>query len=235
MSQTAKLIINDPESFNVLTTDAKKTIIKAATNTVNMQAAVARKNVVQAIKDNFIVRNNFTTKQVQYTQMPQGLYSLSAIQSTIGITEKAAYMERQEKGGSRKPVAGSTLAIPSDIARSGSKNKPVSRMYRINNLAAKRVRGPFLRKITSRKARQVARAYVAFKTGKLISFGRNLHRVTRFNASHGHISFKIKQVYSFSKSQTYTPATPFFKATCEKPAADGQKIFNAQMNKLQKT
>ena len=42
MSQIAKMIINDPESFHLLTTDAKERIIKAATNTVNIQAALAK-------------------------------------------------------------------------------------------------------------------------------------------------------------------------------------------------
>ncbi len=225
MSQTAKMVIHDPESFHLLTIDAKKTIIKAATNTVNVQAALARKNTVNAMKNKFTLRNNFTTKQVQFDKMPEGLYSLN---------QKASYMERQEKGGIHKPAMGSTLAIPTDTARSGNRAKPVSKMYRVNRLRSQKVKGPFKKNIRSKKARQVARAYVAFKTGKLISFGKNLHKVTRFHSSKGQVSFKLKQVYSFSKSQTRTPPTPFFQNACEKPASDGQKIFNSQMDKLQK-
>lgn len=234
MSQTAKMLIRDPESFKVLTTDIKKTIIKAAINTVNTQAALARKNTINTMKDKFTLRNNFTTKQVQFDKMPQGLYSLNVIQSTVGINQKAAYMERQDKGGIHKPAQGSTLAIPTNIARSGNRAKPVARKYRINNLRAQKVKGPFKKNLISKKARQVARAYVAFKTGKLISFGNNLHIVTRFSAANGNISFKLKQVYGFSKSQTRTPPTPFFQKSCEKPAADGQRIFNSQMDKLQR-
>ena len=234
MSQTAKMVIHDPESFHLLTIDAKKTIIKAATNTVNVQAALARKNTVNAMKNKFTLRNNFTAKQVQFDKMPEGLYSLNAIHSTVGINQKASYMERQEKGGIHKPAMGSTLAIPTDTARSGNRAKPVSKMYRVNRLRSQKVKGPFKKNIRSQKARQVARAYVAFKTGKLISFGKNLHKVTRFHSSKGHVSFKLKQVYNFSKSQTRTPPTPFFQNACEKPASDGQKIFNSQMDKLQK-
>ncbi|MFC2603626.1 MAG: hypothetical protein ACFNX0_06970 [Treponema sp.] len=234
MSQIAKMIIKDPESFHVLTTDTKKMILLAATNTVNIQAALAKKNITKKIKDNFITRNTFTTRQVQFDKMPFGLYGLRVIHSTVGITQKAAYMERQEKGGPHKPEIGLKLAIPTDIARSGNKRKPVTKMYRVNKIRMQKVKGPFKKNIASKKSRQVARAYIAFKTGKLIAYNNNLHKVTRFSAQNGNVSFKLKQVYNFSKTQTVTPPTPFFKASCEKPAADGQKIFNSQMNKLQK-
>ncbi|MEL5718739.1 hypothetical protein [Treponema pedis] len=231
MSQIAKMIINDPESFHILTIDAKKTIIKAATNTVNIQASIARKEIINNVKNKFILRNNFTTKQVQFKKMPQGLYSLNSIQSTVGITEKASYMERQDKGGIHKPEAGSTLAIPTDMARGGNKSKQVSRLYRVNRLPSQKVKGPFKKNINSKKARQVARAFVSYKTGKLISFGKNLHQVINFNSSKGRVSFKLKQIYNFSKFKTVTPPTPFFQQSCEKPALDGQRIFNSQMNK----
>ena len=142
-------------------------------------------------------------------------------------------MERQEKGGIHKPATGSTLAIPTDIARSGNRARPVARMYRVNKVKAQKVRGAFKKNIASKKARQVARAYIAFKTGKLLSYGGNLHRVTRFKAKNGNVSFRLKQAYSFSKTQTRTPPQPFFLPSCEKPAADGQRIFNTQMDKLQ--
>ena len=226
MSQIAKMIINDPESFHLLTTDAKERIIKAATNTVNIQAALAKKQNAKTMKD------TFTTRQVQYDQMPKGRYALHAIHSTIGITEKAAYMERQEKGGIHKPATGSTLAIPTDIARSGNRARPVARIYRVNKVKTQKVRGTFKKNIASKKARQVARAYIAFKTGKLLSYGGNLHKVTRFKTKNGNVSFRLKQAYSFSKTQTRTPPQPFFLPSCEKPAVDGQRIFNTQMDKL---
>ncbi|WP_253678598.1 hypothetical protein [Treponema sp. OMZ 788] len=225
MSQTAKMVIHDPESFHLLTIDAKKTIIKAATNTVNVQAALARKNTINTMKNKFTLRNNFTTKQVQFDKMPQGLYSLNAIHSTVGINQKASYMERQEKGGIHKPATGSKLAIPTDTARSGNRAKPVSRIYRVNKLRSQKVKGLFKKNIRSQKARQVARAYVSFKTGKLISFGKNLHKVTRFHSSKGQVSFKLKQVYSFSKSQTRTPPTPFFSKRLRKTRNRRPKDF----------
>jgi hypothetical protein len=75
MSSTAKLILNDPESFHILTTDMKETIIKAAINKVNIQAAMTRTKAIQNIRKDFTVRNTFTARQVQYTQMPQGRLS----------------------------------------------------------------------------------------------------------------------------------------------------------------
>ncbi len=233
MSQTAKMVINDPESFHVLTTDAKKSIIKAATNTVNIQAALGRKNTVRAIKDKFITRNTFTTRQVQYDKMPNGLYSLKAIKSTVGITQKADYMERQDKGGTHRPKTGSKLAIPTDTAR-GGKSKALPRMYRINNVGRKKVKGNFKKNLQSKRARQVARVFEAFKTGKLVSFGNNLHKVTSFTKSGNSIHFKLKQIYNFSKTKTQTPPEPFFEKATEKPARDGQRIFNSQMDKIAK-
>lgn len=230
MSQTAKLIIQDPENFHILTTDIKKKIIKSATNTVNIQAAIARKNIIQSIKSNFTTRNNFTTRQVQFDKMPDELYALKAIKSTVGINQKADYMERQEKGGTHKTKTGSKLAIPTDKAR-GSKNKAVPRKYRVNNLSRRKVKGKFKNNIKSKKARQVARAYIAFKTGKFVSFGNNLHQVSSFKKVKSSVHFRLKQIYNFSKTQTKTPATPFFEKSTEKPARDGQRIFNQQMNK----
>ena len=151
MSQIAKMIINDPESFHLLTTDAKERIIKAATNTVNIQAALAKKQNVKTMKGTFTLRKTFTTRKVQYDQMPKGRYALHAIHSTIGVTEKAAYMERQEKGGIHKPATGSTLAIPTDIARSGNRARPVGRIYRLNKVKVQKVRGAFKKNIASKK------------------------------------------------------------------------------------
>jgi hypothetical protein len=52
----------------------KETIIKAARNKVNIEAAMTSKKAKQNIKNDFTVRNTHTLRQVQYTQMPQGRY-----------------------------------------------------------------------------------------------------------------------------------------------------------------
>jgi hypothetical protein len=90
----------------------KEAIIKAAINKVNIQAARTRSKAIQNIQKDFTVRNTFTARQVQYTQMPQGRYSLSVIESTVGITGKAGYMARQETGGLHKAAAGKALGNP---------------------------------------------------------------------------------------------------------------------------
>jgi hypothetical protein len=94
------MVIDEPENFYLLTTDMKEQIIKGGIATVNVQAALTRKKAIENIKDDFTLRNNFTTSQVQFTQIPQGRYALSAIHSTVGITKKVGYMAaRQEFGG----------------------------------------------------------------------------------------------------------------------------------------
>ena len=102
----ANMILDDPSSFHLLTTDLKEKIIEAARNKVNIQAALTRRKALTNIQNNFTMRNTWTARQIQYTQFPQGRYSLSVIQASVGATVAASYMERQENGGSRRPLQG---------------------------------------------------------------------------------------------------------------------------------
>jgi hypothetical protein len=163
MSQAVRMVIDDPSKFHLLAVDMKEQIIKGAIATVNVIAARARKEAIKNIQNNFTVRNNFTARQVQFTPMPQGRYALSAIHSTVGITEKGVYMKRQEEGGLHTPSRGKTLAIPTTVARGGNHTSPVKANLRVGNISKKkRVRGSSKRTYKSHKARNVARAYVAY-------------------------------------------------------------------------
>jgi hypothetical protein len=157
------MIIDDPENFHLLTADMKEQLIKGGIATVNVQSALTRKKAIVNIKDDFTTRNNFTTSQVQFTQMPQGRYSLSAIHSTVGITEKAGYMARQESGGPHKPKNSDTLAIPTNLARGGNRGSPVLRKNYLDKM--KKVRGgaDYSREGGTFRSKLVARAAVAFR------------------------------------------------------------------------
>jgi hypothetical protein len=231
MGTAAKLIIDDPANFHLLTTDMKEAIIKAATNKVNIEAALTRKKAQVILKSNFTIRNNFTAKQIQFTQMPPGRYALSAIQSEVGITEKAAYMARQEEGGKHEAPEGKELAIPTDLARTGgARQGVVQRKRRLSQLKSQKVKGNFRRGGTH-KSRQVARAAVAFTKKKLIRYGDNLFEVTSFEAVKGKVQFRIREVYGFDKPSTVTKAQPWLKPATDAVAAQGEKIFISEMKK----
>ncbi|GHV90432.1 hypothetical protein AGMMS50268_09350 [Spirochaetia bacterium] len=237
MGSIAKMVYDDPEKMHLLAVDLKECLIKAATATVNIKAALARKEAIKNIKDDFTIRNNFTTAQVQFTPMPEGRYSLSAIQSVIGITEKASYMARQEEGGEQTPSKGRTLAIASDVARGGSVRHTVISPMRVGKLTKKRrVHGESNREYKSQKAWMVARAFVAFTEGLFLPLGgngdqRNLHEVVQFQKTSGGAHFESMQVYKFDMEKTITSPQPWLLPACEKVEADSQDIFNSQMKK----
>jgi hypothetical protein len=233
------MVIDDLSKFSLLSRDLKEQIVKAAIATVNVKAAVARKGAISNIKSDFVLRNDFTTRQVQFTPMPLGRYSLSQIQSTVGVNEKASYMERQEEGGKHTPSKGTKLAIPTYKARGGSDRNPVAAPWRVGNIKKEmRVHGESKRfsEEKNKKAWTIARAAVAHKRGLLLPLGenkdeRNLHLVTDFHKSGDNVEFKTIQLYKFDKAETKTESRPFLKPACEKVEKDGQAIFNSQMKK----
>jgi hypothetical protein len=233
MSFTAKLVINDLESFHVLTTDMKETIIKAAINKVNIQAARTRTKAIQIMKAEFTLRNTYTARQVQYTRMPQGRYSLSLIQSTVGITKKASYMARQELGGFHRPAPGKTLAIPTAAARGGSNALPVARKNYISRIESKIIRpsGGYLTDGTH-KARIVEMAAAANKKGGFLTMNKKIFRVENFVKTGGGVKFRLRQVYGLDRKRTKTRPQPWLKPASDAVAKQGEKIFISEMKKL---
>jgi hypothetical protein len=238
VSEATRMVIDDLSKFDILADDMKEQLIKGAIATVNVKAAVARKEAIKNIEIHFITRNTFTIRQVQFTPMPEGNHALSAIQSTIGITEKAPWMARQEEGGEHKPSKGSTLAIPTDVARGGSATRPVVSQMRVGKIGKRRrVHGKSKRNYKSEKARRVSRVAIAYKKRLLLPWGgtgdnRNLHAVVSFKKNSGKVEFETEQVYRFDLRKTKTKSQPWLIPACEKVEKDSQKIFNSQMKKL---
>jgi hypothetical protein len=261
MSKVTRMVINDPSKFHLLSLDMKEQIIKGAISTVNVMAAKARKEAIKNIKSDFTTRNSFTANQVRFTPMPQGRYALKAIQSIVGVTEKASYMARQETGGEHTPRQGSKLAIPTDAARGGSFKNPVQKGKQVKDVRKKKVRvhGKTKRRVWkelksgkrgktkkafeygSLKSWTVARAYIAFKHDLYLPMGgsgdeRNLFDVVSFTpvgkGQNRKVKFETEEVYNFERRETRTQARPWLLPACEKVAKDGQKIFISQMKKL---
>jgi hypothetical protein len=234
MASTAvRLVIDDPENFHLIPTDMKEQMIKAGIATVNVQAALTRKNAIENLKSDFILRNNFTTSQVKFTQMEKSRFvSLSAIESKAGITERAEYMARQESGGPHKAGEGSALAIPTNVARGGNKGSPVLKKKYLGKL--KKVKGgEYSREGGTYRSKLVARAAVAAREQIPMRHNDKLFEVTGFQKkSDGGIDFKMQEIYGFDKEETMTPESPWLKPASEKPAKDGENIYISQMKKL---
>jgi hypothetical protein len=234
MSGSVTIFTNDPSKFHLLATQVKLDMIEAGINTVNVMAAVGRNGAVKNVKKKFTNRNTFTVRQIQFTPMAESKYvKISVIQATLGATDKAPWMARQEEGGQHKPSMGKTLAIPTDLARGGLNSRPVLRNMRVGNISKKRrVHGeaslrkpqykgkgknvPERKKITthgSKSSWTVARAYIAFKHGLLLPYGgngdeRNLFVVTEFHTQNvakgkGHAERARHRTVAFQMEQVY--------------------------------
>jgi hypothetical protein len=233
MSESAfRMVIDDPSKFSLLTTDMKEQMIKGLTATVNVQAALARKYAIKNIQDDFTLRNSFTTRQIQYTPMPQGRYSINAIKSSIGVTEKAGYMALQEKGGLRVPAQGDRLAVPTNLARGGNKGSPVARKDQVGNLKNKMVYVHF-KHSGAPKSELVKSAYIAAKHKSVMRYYKGLFLVSDFiRKSDKGISFKMDMLYEFMNREVFTPENEWLWPASERPAKDTLNIFMSQMKKL---
>jgi hypothetical protein len=228
----ARLVIDDISNIHILTADMKKAIIKAAINKVNIEAALTKRKATELIQRNFTIRNTFTARQIQYTSMPQGLYSLSLIQSVVGITPRAAYMARQEEGGRRRPVGGKTLAIPTDTARGGARGSLVAKKNYLSRIKSKVVRARGYLLDGSHKARIAAMAAEAAAKGGFISLNKKIFQVENFRSLGTRTSFRLRQIYGLDKTSTITRPQPWLKPASEIVAREGEKIFIRELQKL---
>lgn len=216
-------------SFAAAIADSNKAILKASKNTVNIVAAIARKNAMKNIQDNFTLRNNFTVNSVRFTQCPPGAARLQDVKSQVGITERAGYMERQEKGGA-KTAGSKNLVIPTTKARGGSNAGKVRQKYYYSQVAKNLVHGST--KFKSHKARTVAQAAVAAKTKKFIRRNDAIFAVTNFRASKGRVRFRLSEVLNLKHKSTITPKKEWLQPAATAAASEMQSIYNSEMAKL---
>lgn len=217
------------ENMGNIFKDAEKKCIQACINTVNIQAAETRKNAIVTIQNNFILRNRWTINRtnLHYDQCPKSVTNITQIQSEIGST--LDYMERQEKGGTRKPKTGSQLAIPSTMARGGSNTKKVRPSFFLNS--GKIVTGPITR-ATTRKSQYVARAFIASSEKIFLNSKGTLFKISGFTKKGDNIKFKQTPAYNIKFKTTETPAKPWLEPAAEQPAKDAQNIYNYQLDKI---
>ena len=92
------------ENMGKIFDDSQKKCIKACINTVNIQAASSKREGIENTKRNFTIRSPFTEKNIVYTQCPKNITDINQIQSEVGGTKRADYLERLEEGGTRLHV-----------------------------------------------------------------------------------------------------------------------------------
>lgn len=227
-----KMVIDDPKKFYLLSDDMKKDIIKAAVNTVNIQAALTRKNALQAI-DRFTLRNTWTKRSIGYDRANINAIKLEDVEAHVGARDKAPYMSRQESGGIHKPANGGQLSIPTNAVRGGSNRNPVKKtMYR-SKIAKKTIKYNPTRRSTG-KSSLVSAAASAYDRGKFLKYGKNIYSVERFKKIGDGVNFDLEMLYFRGLTRTTTKAAPWLRPSALKPSQDGQKIFNSQMNKIDK-
>lgn len=228
-----KMVIKDPSKLQLLSEDMKKVMLKAASNTVNMQAALTRKNAIRDLPNHFILRNTWTQRSIAYDKAPENPTAFEEIASHVGARERAPYMARQENGGKHRPANGGQLSIPTNAARGGSHSSPVQRpMYR-NKIHKKMIKYNPTQK-NSAGSSLVAAAASAYRENRYLKYGKNIFRVKTFHRTGDSVKFDLEMIYFRGKSSTETKQEAWLRPAAIKPAEDGQKIFNSQMNKLDK-
>ena len=233
LGEVMKTFKISPESLpNVMSTvieDAHKKTIRACQNTVNIQAALTHKNAVQNVKNDFTLRNEFTVRNITYTQCPKSVTKYEDIQSQAGARDRIDYMARQEKGGEHKSKkAGAPLAIPTTLARGGSNQNQIKPKYRLNKMKTVNYNGG--RSYASRQSHFVAMAYIASTHKLLLNFSKGIYEVTNFKSLDGTVSFKLNEIRNKKYDSTTTKPNPWLEPASQKPAADCQEIFNQQMS-----
>ena len=201
---------------------------KAAINTVNIQAAMTRKNAIKNIHEDLTIRNTFTERSIVFTQCPKNTKNYNKIQSQVGALERADYMERQEEGGKRKPKNGTHLAIPTNTARGGSRSNLIRPEFSVKKM--KKVKKD--KKNRTFKSKLVAKAYIAWKQNKVLNYNNNTFIVKNFMKTDGTVSFDLDKIYDSLHTETKTPATPWLEPATLYPAEQQQNIFNNEMKKL---
>lgn len=233
MNSTYAMVIDDPANFDLLTEDLQRRVIKAAAKTVNIQAAQTRKNAIENIKTQFHQRNDFTVRNIRFTSCPESVTRLEDVQSEVGATERAGYMELQETGGIRQPRKGGLLNIPTDAAREGSSFAgKVTPESSVKGIKKRKLKGRYQHNYSSAKARAVARAYVAYKHKFVVHYGKNVFEITSFRKSGDNINFEKKLIRNLNKQSAVVKPKPWLEPAAQKPKEECQQIFNSVMDKI---
>jgi hypothetical protein len=248
MSKVAQFVLDNPDSVKDMAKDVRRWIKKAASDTMNEIAFKARINIIEKASQSMIIRNNFLTspRVLSVTKVPFGhTESLKDIKASVGFTEAADFMRRQDEGGWHEAEEGKHLRIFTDNAREGGvKTGRVQKGYGYTNPTQMRRKmilaeyRPFRGSIqkyrhfkgSSRETRLVRKAAVAYKSGLLMFFKRSLYRITKFEKKGDSVHFEKQMIINREYIRTFTPTKDFFLPACQEAAKDIQRLFNEKMD-----
>lgn len=186
---------------------------------VNKMAFEGMKQAHRRIGKQFITRNKFTIKNIQFDKAKK-VKRLKDAESSYGATDKIEYMRDQEEGVTLHSTSGSHIPIPTRVARKTNSIKKLKRgKFTLNSLGNVRktseMRGKTKKQRTIaliqdmlRKKQQANRlALLPFKNKpgiyKILSAGEAKKGVkTRFK-------FRLKQIYDLSKRSLKLEASPW--------------------------
>jgi len=231
-----KFILDDKKLMRGFS-DFPKANVRSTRDTLNTVAAISRRNAIDHVQRDFILRNTFTTRNIQFDKAEGDI--ISKMVSRTGATERADYMETQETGGKRKLSSKSSggTAIPQKTTRLGrSARKEVSKSFYLRSIRGKLVRGRMKKNFTSHKARFVARAAVAHKTGKFIKRKSGaIVVVNQFSKSgRNRVTASTDLLYTLSKGRIYIKPDPWLRPSIAKPVRDFFNIYKSNLRKLWK-
>jgi hypothetical protein len=235
MGNVAQYVLDNPDSVKDMAKDIRAWVKKSASETMNQIAFQARSNIIEKASQSMIVRNNFLTspRVLSVTKVPFGhTESLKDIQASVGFTEDADFMRRQDEGGWHEAESGKRLHIFTDAAREGGvKTGQVERLAHHTKNKKRTTIIPLITKGTSRAARQIRRAAVAYKSGLLMYFKKSLYRITQFEKKGDQVHFEKQMIINREYERTPTAAKNFFLPACQEAAKDMQKLFNEVMDR----
>jgi hypothetical protein len=220
----------ETEKFNRGFIDLQKASSMAARNTLNIIAAITRKNFVKNVQDNFTLRNTFTVRNIRY-EKTETLHIPSMVTRT-GATERAGYLKTHELPERRISKRGSHLAIPQISARGGSWRRTVSRQHYLRMIKNRSIKGKFRKNFKSRKAQNVARAYIGFHKKLYYKYSDNIYLIVSFRKIGNKIRFSKRHIYNVSEKTVHIRQTKSLEPAYKQPVQNAQNIYNSQMNKL---
>jgi hypothetical protein len=235
MGSVAQYVLDNPDSVKDMAKDIRAWVKKSASETMNQIAFQARSNIIEKASQSMIVRNNFLTspRVLSVTKVPFGhTESLKDIQASVGFTEDADFMRRQDESGWHEPKEGTRLRIFTDKAREGrTKAGKVQKGYGYTKNMRRMGIIPLAVKGSSHESRMVRRAAAAFKSGLLTMIKRSFYRITDFKKQGDNVVFKKEMIINREYERTLTPAKNFFLPACQEAAKDMQKLFNEAMDR----
>jgi hypothetical protein len=200
----------------------------ASRNTLNIMAALTRRGYLKNAQDDLTLRNSFTKRNIRFEKT--SFVKIKRQVTRAGATERADYMELQELGGIKKTKSGANLAMAQKAARGGSNKRMVLKAHYLRKIQRRTVRYP--KGGTSKKARVIATAAVAYNKQMFMNYSKNIYLITGFNKINGRVRFQKRHIYNVSqRSARIKPRAMLLPAT-KKPIHDAQNIFNGQIKKM---